>query len=234
MKVTFLGTGVSVPCDKRAQSSLLVDCGVKILIDVGIGALLRLEEIGVEPKDVEAVCLTHNHLDHNGDLLNLLKARWLMDCEELAVYGPRGTKNFVESVLNAYPYLRGKLKFWVSEQECFEISGVEVKSIKTLHSIESRAYVLEDALVVSGDTRAFPELIATECEVLIHELSLPFGFRADFHTTPENLKEYLGLCKAERLYLTHLYPMTLEQKDEILEFLDFDAVIAGDLMSFEL
>jgi len=234
MRVTFLGTGVSVPCEKRAQSSILIEGDFKILLDIGPGALSRLEELGVDPTEIDAVCLTHNHLDHNGDLMSLLKARWLMEGGGLDIYGPRGTKNFLESMLNAYPYLRGKLKFRISEENSFRIGDLDVNTIPTIHSIESRAYVFDNALAISGDTRAFPELIATECEVLIHELSLPFGYKADFHTTPENLKECLGHCRAKRIYLTHLYPMTLAQKDKILEFLDFKATVAEDLMVFEL
>jgi ribonuclease BN (tRNA processing enzyme) len=234
MKVTFLGTGVSVPCGRRAQSSILIEGDLKILVDVGHGALLRLEEIGVDPTEIDAVCLTHNHLDHNGDLMNLLKARWLMEGGSLDLYGPRETRNFLESMLNAYPYLRGKLRFRISEEKSFRIGDLGVSTIPTIHSIESRAYVFDNALAISGDTRAFPELISTDCEVLIHELSLPFGFKADFHTTPENLKEFLSYCRAKRIYLTHLYPMTLAQKDKILEFLDFEATVAEDLMSFEL
>jgi ribonuclease BN (tRNA processing enzyme) len=65
---------------------------------------------------------------------------------------------------------------------------------------------------------------------MIHELSLPFGFTADYHTTPENLKENLTFLKAERLYLTHLYPFTLAVKDRILQYLEIDAVVASDLM----
>jgi len=157
-----------------------------------------------------------------------------MEGGSLDLYGPKGTRNFLESMLNAYPYLRGKLRFRISEEKSFRIGDLSVSTIPTIHSIESRAYVFDNALAISGDTRAFPELISTECEVLIHELSLPFGYRADFHTTPENLKDFLSHCRAKRIYLTHLYPMTLAQKDKILEFLDFEATVAEDLMSFEL
>ncbi|MEM0351072.1 MAG: MBL fold metallo-hydrolase, partial [Archaeoglobaceae archaeon] len=83
MKVTFLGTGVSVAYEKRAQSSILIESGVKFLVDVGCGAFLRLEQAGVSPDELDAVLITHHHLDHNGDLLNILKARWLLEADEL-------------------------------------------------------------------------------------------------------------------------------------------------------
>ncbi len=235
MKVTFLGTGVAVPFENRAQSSILVENGgTKILIDAGIGCYHRLEELGIGVDEIDAICITHHHLDHNGDVLNILKARWLMGCGNLTIFGPPGSRAFFESLLEAYPYLRGKLKFSVEEKESFDISGIKFRTVRTYHSIESRGYIVDDALAVSGDTRAFKEFIAQECIVMVHELSLPFGYEADTHTTPENLKSVLPYCKAEKLYLTHLYPMTHAVRSEILKYLEFDVIFAQDKMSFKV
>lgn len=233
MKITFLGTGVSVPYGNRAQSSILIESDVKVLVDCGIGALLRLEQLQISPNEIDAILITHHHLDHNGDLLNILKARWLMDAKEIEIYGPKGTRFFMEAMLNAFPYLRGKLKFKIREEKSFKVGDLRVDAIPTIHSIESQGYVIND-VAISGDTRAFKEFISIECSAMIHELSLPFNFNADFHTTPENLKECLDFMRAQKLYLTHLYPMTHAVKDEILEFLGVKAKIANDLESFEL
>jgi len=234
MKVTFLGTGVPIPYNKKAQSSTLIEDGVKILVDVGIGAMMRLDEIGFDVGELDAICITHHHLDHNGDLLNILKARWLLNCDTIKIFGPRGTKNFIESLLESYPYLRRKLKFEIYEDEDFKVGDVKFRSIKTQHSIESRGYIVDDTLAISGDTKAIREFMSQECRIMIHELSLPFGFIADYHTTPENLKENLSYCRAEKIYLTHLYPMAYTVRDKILEFLEFNAEIAEDLMTFKV
>ncbi|MEM4503647.1 MAG: MBL fold metallo-hydrolase, partial [Archaeoglobaceae archaeon] len=82
MKVTFLGTGVSVPCEGRAQSSILIESDAKVLVDCGIGTFLRLEQLQISPSEIDAIIITHHHLDHNGDLLNILKARWLMGAKQ--------------------------------------------------------------------------------------------------------------------------------------------------------
>ncbi len=235
MRVIFLGTGVAVPFENRAQSSMLIDDNsTKILIDAGIGCYHRLEEIGAGVNEIDAICITHHHLDHNGDVLNILKARWLLGCGPLTIFGPPGSRAFFESLLEAYPYLRGKLKFSVEEKDSFDVDGIKFKTVRTYHSIESRGYVVDDALAVSGDTRAFKEFISQECIVMVHELSLPFEYEADTHTTPENLKSVLPYCKAEKLYLTHLYPMAHAVRDKILDYLDFNTIIAEDRMSFKL
>ncbi len=85
-----MGTGVAVPYGNRAQSSILLDTGEsRILFDCGIGSYHRLEQLGIGVSDIDAICLTHHHLDHNGDLLNILKARWLLGGDELKIYGPK-------------------------------------------------------------------------------------------------------------------------------------------------
>ncbi len=234
MKVTFLGTGVAVPCEGRAQSSILIEEDVIVLLDAGIGAFLRLDEVSVNPNDIDAILLTHNHLDHNGDVLNILKARWLLEGDSVDIYGPAGTAAILNSLLEAYPYLRNKVKFRVFEANNFKVGNLKIRAVPTIHSIESRGYVIDNALAVSGDTKAFKEFISQECSVMVHELSLPFNFAADYHTTPENLKENLRFCKADVLYLTHLYPMTHAVRDKIVEYLGFNVKVAEDLMSFRV
>lgn len=234
MKVTFLGTGVSVPHEERAQSSILVEDDSKVLIDCGIGSMLRLEQLRISPTEIDAIVITHHHLDHNGDLLNLLKARWLMNAEEIEIHGPNGTKFFISAILNAFPYLRDKLRFRVYEERQFKIGDLCFFSIPTIHSIESQGYLIDNALAISGDTRAFREFLSLDCSIIIHELSLPFNHSANFHTTPENLKQCLEFMMAEKIYLTHLYPMTHKVKDRILSFLEVDAKIANDLESFKI
>jgi len=240
MRITFLGTGTAVQMSK-AQSCILIESDVRILVDAGIGAFLRLDEAGISANDLDAILLTHNHLDHNGDVLAILKARWLENGDILPIYGPRGTKEFFESLFEAYPYLRRKLRFEVLEDDIFSVGNLQISTIPTYHSIESRAYVIREgskSIVVSGDTRAFRELIEIECNVLVHELSLPFGFEAIDHTTPENLAEHLEFCRAERLYLTHLYPHAYRIKGDILEhlkkFSSTDIIIAEDMESLTI
>ncbi len=237
MKVTFLGTGTCVDTS-RAQSCILIEGKkTKILVDIGVGAFTRLRNFN----EINAVLITHNHLDHNGDLLALLKARWLTRGDELLIFGPIGTKAFLESLFEAYAYLRRKPKFKVFEDPEFEIGEFRVKTIPTKHSIVSWAYVIESngrKIVVSGDTSPLKELMEIECDALIHEMSLPSGMSRD-HTTPENFAEVLPFCRANVIYLTHMYPQAYEVRDRILERLrsvreDIKFVIAEDGMSFEI
>ena len=215
MKVTFIGTGTAV---QGVQSCVLIEGkDTKIVVDVGAGSLQRLNY-----KDLDAILITHNHSDHNADLIPILKARWLMGCDPIEVYGVEGTKAFVESALEAYAYLRKKLRFKVHEKTDFKVGEFEVRAIPTVHSIASQAYLISDensSVLISGDTKPLKEVVGVECDLLIHEMSLPFGYKTDDHTTPENFAEVLEFCKARKVYFTHLYPMALDVADEIIDFL---------------
>ncbi len=236
MRLKFVGTGTCVDTG-RAQSCIMLESKeARVLVDLGVGAFSKLDSF-----DFDAVLITHNHLDHNGDLLALLKARWLMGYGTLDVYGPIGTKAYLESLLEAYAYLRRKLKFMVKEIDEFEVKDLKVSSIPTKHSIVSRAYVIESEgkrVVISGDTAPMKEIVEIECDLLVHEMSLPEGM-SDSHTTPKNFAEVLPFCKAKKIYLTHMYPQTRETARKIVDKLreirdDIEFVIAEDSMIVEV
>jgi len=234
MRITFVGTGTCVDTS-RAQSCIKVEEDeTVIVVDIGAGSFMRIDY-----GRIDAVLLTHNHLDHNADLLPLLKARWLKELGPLPIYGPEGTRSYMESLLEAYPYLRRKVKFSVSEEEKFRVGKFRIWTVPTKHSVVSRAYVIECGgrrIVISGDTRPIRELFDIECDLLVHEMSLPSG-RSEDHTTPETFLEFLPDCMADRVYLTHMYPQTLEVKDRILEMIRAvkrNVYVADDMMSLEV
>lgn len=107
IKVTTLGTGtperVTGP-DSRAQSSTLVSYGIigngcsdeNILFDMGGGALLRLNQAGLNVDDLDAIYVTHWHWDHMADLPEAFDSVWtrgLIFREAMSypdVYAPEG------------------------------------------------------------------------------------------------------------------------------------------------
>ena len=214
MLVRFVGIGTAV---RGIQSCIVLEGeNTKIAVDIGAGSIAKLDF------DLDAVLITHNHSDHNSDLIPLLKARWLLGYGKLDIYGVRGTRAFLESALESYAYLRRKLRFEVHESRSFRVGEFDVKAIPTKHSVESQAYVVSDGnvtVVVSGDTYPLEDVLSVECDLLIHEMSLPFGYETDDHTTPESFANLLDVCKAKRIVFVHLYPMAIDVKDEILSYL---------------
>ena len=70
MRVIILGSG------SKGNSTLLIGNDKKILIDVGFSYPQMnkdLEEYGVEPKDIDAILITHTHKDHVLGLSSFVK-----------------------------------------------------------------------------------------------------------------------------------------------------------------
>ncbi|MBX0310490.1 MAG: MBL fold metallo-hydrolase, partial [Sulfurihydrogenibium sp.] len=48
--------------------------GKNILIDPGPGSLIRIFERGLEPRDLNAIVLSHRHLDHTADIASVVES----------------------------------------------------------------------------------------------------------------------------------------------------------------
>ena len=220
MKVTFLGTGSAIPSE-RVHSGLVVE-DEGFLFDCGSGVLHNLNRSRVPVDGVANVFLTHTHLDHVNDLMALVKADWLLGREAIQVYGPPGTAETLNHLVDAYDYMREKMTIGVTEfepGESLEVGGHEFETFPTEHSVPSMAYRMDDSFVYSGDTEAVEGMaeFASGCDVLIHECSFPDEIEVSNHTRPSTLAPVLEECFVNRVYLTHLYPHTRGEEDEMVE-----------------
>lgn len=226
MEVTFLGTGSAMPTGDRMQTGLLVTHDDRrLLVDCGSGVLHRLAATNAGYEGVSTVLLTHLHLDHVADLLPLLKARWLAGEEHLEVVGPVGTKGLVDGLLSVHGYLDGRVDLQVREivaSETVSVGGFSVESRETQHSIDGLAYRFavdgDDAkFAFSGDTEAFAGMarFVEGCRVVAHDCSFPDSVDVDGHPTPSQLGEAFADSDVDHLYLTHLYPHTEGNHEEM-------------------
>lgn len=91
VSVQVLGSGGPESGDKRASSAYLVwiDGMSRFLIDFGGGAMLRFEESNARIEDLDALLLTHLHIDHTADIPALIKASYFSSRrEDLLLFGP--------------------------------------------------------------------------------------------------------------------------------------------------
>jgi len=249
MRVTFLGTGSAMPTGDRFQTGLLLaDGDDRLLVDCGSGVLHSLARTDTGYEGVDAVLLTHHHLDHVSDLDVLLKARWLAGETELTIVGPPGTKDLIDGLLDLHEYMQGKLDLTVREvgvDASFPLAGFEIDATETRHSMQCFAYRFraagddDPALVFSGDTEAFEELLtfADRAAVLVHDCSFPDDVDVSNHPTPSQLGRVLASADATlgRVYLTHLYPHTEGRHEAMLDSIgdhyDGDVRFASDGLS---
>lgn len=92
--VQILGSGGLELDNQRAAPSYLVwiDDKARVLIDAGSGAALRFDESGADFSDLDAIALSHLHVDHTGDLPSIIAgSRNLGRTRPLSVLGPAGT-----------------------------------------------------------------------------------------------------------------------------------------------
>jgi ribonuclease BN (tRNA processing enzyme) len=68
MKLTVVGCSPAWPNPGGVQSGYLVEASGSLLLDCGAGVLARLREPGGWPQ-VDAIAISHLHLDHFGDLV---------------------------------------------------------------------------------------------------------------------------------------------------------------------
>lgn len=232
MKIRFLGTGVGIPQIGRVQSGLIMEIGGRpVLFDCGCGVLGRIVEAGYDHADINTIVLTHLHLDHAGDVLALLKARWLSGASDTVhIYGPQGTRDWFGKAMEPYDYLRGRFEVEITEfsggeafspedaaldkdedvdSENTEKAGCDcvITCTPTVHSVPSLAYRVENehhTVVYTGDTEPSQMIFrfAEGADVLIHECSFPVGFKTTNHTTPDMLTD---LMQKQALGVKHLY-----------------------------
>lgn len=102
MRLTLLGTGTPWPSVTRQCTANLLQIGdTNILFDAGRGATTQLAKIGMHPRDIDYIFITHHHFDHIGSLDDLLLAAWNDGRKEpVRVFGPDGTAAIIDHMFN--------------------------------------------------------------------------------------------------------------------------------------
>jgi ribonuclease Z len=106
MQVTLLGTGTPFPNVERFGSAILVEvAGKRLLFDCGRGAVIRLTQAGVNPKDIDGLFVTHLHSDHVVGIPDLWLSGWFLGRNRpLPIWGPSGTHNMTEHLVQAFAF----------------------------------------------------------------------------------------------------------------------------------
>jgi len=226
MKLIVLGSGTSVPHPRRSSSAHWVETrGGTLLLDPSATAVHRAAEEGLDWAGLDAVWVSHFHLDHVGGLAPFLfstkyapqtRARR----KPLHVYGPRGTRKLLEAFDGAGDYKLFEQPFPVEVRETapraeFEmLPGVRAATLSTPHTSESLALRLDDtagggaSLAYTSDTGYADALADFARGVKLFLLECSF-FRAKSVEIHLELSEAMRLARRAapgRVVLSHLYP----------------------------
>jgi ribonuclease BN (tRNA processing enzyme) len=250
MRITMLGTGTSFPDPERVQSGILVETEqTAVLLDAGSGTLHRLTQVGLDFGKLDAVILTHFHVDHCSDLPTLCQTLWLEGFDKaLNVYGPPSIRQWAEGLFtDAYPYLHDKIDIRFNELESRRIvlGNLQLENTPTCHgTMETRALRLEDgsiSLVYSSDTSPCDGVIrlAEDVDLLIHECNWLDGEHPkDVHSSPSEVAEVVEAASPFKTLLTHVSPEVVAKEKQVVGIVarnvGTSVEMARDLMTLDL
>lgn len=222
MRITTIGTGTAAPHPHRAQGAALVEVAdVRLLIDCGSAAVLRMAELGIDWAGLTHVAVTHFHADHIADVATLIYAwrhgRLPPRSAPAELIGPPGWAARMEAMRAVFgeglldqppPITITELPAGASHPLA---DGIVLGSYKVPHTPESVAYSVSGRgrrVVVSGDTGFDTGLAAwaVGCDVLVCECSLPDELALPTHLTPRECGALAAIAQPGQLVLTHFYP----------------------------
>jgi ribonuclease Z len=146
LRITFLGTGGSLPTRNRNPSAVMVNReGELILFDCGEGTQQQMMRAKTGMMSLSSIFISHFHADHFLGIPGLIQTMsFLGRNEPLTIYGPEGTREFTEffKVLG-YCNLKYEIRgVELSPEDIVEGKGYVVRALKTEHSIPSLGYAL--------------------------------------------------------------------------------------------
>lgn len=95
-----------MPTKQRNTSATLVSYKAEnILIDCGEGTQRQMRLTGIKPTKITKILISHWHGDHVLGLPGLLQTMGASEYEgKLRIYGPKGSKKYVEKMINAFDF----------------------------------------------------------------------------------------------------------------------------------
>jgi len=170
MEIIFLGTSCMIPTKERNTSALLLTYNEEnILIDCGEGTQRQLRIAGIKPTKITKILISHWHGDHVLGLPGLLQTLGASEYNgKLRIYGPRGSKVYVEKMMNAFVF-SNKVEFEVidiAEKVFFEDEDFLLEAFQLDHSIDCIGFNFIEKDKLKIDTKKAGKLGIPEGPVL--------------------------------------------------------------------
>lgn len=218
MKITFLGTGTSSgvpylgcscevcqslnPKDKRFRASVLLEIeGKSILIDCGPDFRQQALRAGV--KKIDAVLLTHQHVDH------------IMGLDDLRVFGEvdiYADKNTCEAIYRVFSYCFNNNYHGIPQFSLHEISnapflvdGIEFIPIEVLHyKLPIHCYRIGDFAYIT-DFKTIDDSEKLKLKGVKTLVVNALRFKDHFsHATVDEALSLINEITPDQAYLTHV------------------------------
>ena len=224
MKITFLGTGTSqgtplIGCncrvcksadsrDKRLRSSVLIDVdGQKILIDAGPDFRQQMLRAGITSLD--AILLTHAHIDHVGGLDDVRALNYI-NAKAVDIYAESRVQEALHKIfyyafeLVKYPGIP-EFKFHTINENNFHVGAIEVIPVRAYHyKLPVFGFRIKDFCYITDTNNIQPQEMAKmyNADVLVIDA---LGRKPHLsHFSLHEALEIIAELKPQRAYLTHI------------------------------
>lgn len=222
MELVVLGSGTAVPHARRSSAGfwLKTENG-SLLLDCSASAIHRMAQENLDWPNLDAIWISHFHLDHCAGLAPFLFAARvapeMQDREKsLRIFGAKGLRNVIDHFDKAAKNRLLDQPFpveivEVEPLEMFQIlDGVDTVTYSTQHTPDSRAIYLRDGdatFVYTSDT-GWDEALATfarRVSFLLMECSFVGEKRSDSHLNLAEAIRLIRMAEPGTAMLTHFY-----------------------------
>lgn len=217
MQLDVVGCAGSGPGAGQACSGYLVSSGsTRILVDAGFGVASRLTGL-LDPGDLDAIVVSHRHLDHSIDVLGLFRALWAGEAC-VPVFAAPEVQELLTRLVGAHRRADwDRVLPWstVTAGDTWRVGDVDLAAFASDHPVPTVSLRLASpsgvTLAYSADSGGGGDLVdcARDADLFLCEATWQDADAGDTgagHLTATDAGRIATAAGASRLVLTHLRP----------------------------
>jgi ribonuclease BN (tRNA processing enzyme) len=243
-EIVFVGTGDAFGSGGRRNTAILLrERGKTLLLDCGPTTATGLKHLGIDPREIDAIAISHFHGDHVAGVPFLL-LDYVYETprrKPLWIYGPPTIRERVERITRAFEFSAEREAGYALHYAEFDAGkaidadGFRLTPLDAHHAAATHPHMLRvetggRSLVFSGDTgwhEALPEKVG-DADLFICECVFVEPGSYSLHLSVRELERHRARFRCGSMRLTHLGSEVLGELDRV----PFDLADDGLRISF--